>query len=115
MLVTLYYPDGGGQKTHRIRSLMRDVFMDGPIPGMCVKNKNGDWQNNSRQNLMYCPSKSLSPSVRIPVKKVSREGVVEIYASITDAAQANFLTTSGVRYRIRNHVQDNGYWFEYDK
>lgn len=115
MLVTLYYPDGGGQKTHRIRSLMRDVFMDGPIPGMCVKNKNGDWQTNSRQNLMYCPSKSLFPSVRIPVKKVSREGVVEIYASITDAAQANFLTTSGMRYRIRNHVQDNGYWFEYDK
>lgn len=115
MLVTLYYPDGGGQKTHRIRSLMRDVFMDGPIPGMCVKNKNGDWQCNSLSNLGYFPGNNLSVSFRIPVKKMNREGVVDIYPSITAAANANFLTPSGMRYRIIHHIQYDGCWFEYEE
>ena len=110
----------GKQKTRpvSIKSLMRDIWMDGPKPGMYVKLIDGDPTNCALHNLKYVSiaegSKNRNLSHRKPVAKYNtRHEVVCFYSSAVDAAKKNYLTPSGVRNRIRRGTVMDGVYFKY--
>ena len=117
MLVTLYYPcEEIGQKTHRIRSLMRDVWMKGKIPGYVVHSKNNVKSDCPLRNLEYTTKQSITKSGRgnrRAVMRLENGMVTRIYKSGREAAKAEHLTPSGMHRRIQRGTIVDGVQFIY--
>lgn len=109
----------GEKKSYPInlRWLMRDLWMDGPKPGMVVTVIDGDPSNVSIYNLRYTTkaevNKTKSTSLRKPVAKCKGKDVVTFYRSVNEAARKNFITVSGLRNRIKRKTVVDGYYFKF--
>lgn len=110
----------GKQKTRPIavKNLMRDVWMDGPIPGMFVNLIDRDPTNCSLHNLKYESlaegRKNRHLAHRKPVAKYNaHHEVVCFYSSAVEAAKKNYLTPAGVRNRIRRGTVIDGVYFKF--
>lgn len=107
-------------KIHRVRSLMRDVWMDGAKPGFVVWCKDGDYTNCSLWNLEYITREEMNKRKingnRKPViKREKGKKDAVFYPSLQAAAEDNFLTPSGVLRRIKNRRIIDGVMYEYDR
>lgn len=112
----------GKQKTKpvSVKNLMRDVWMQGEIPGKYVAFKDGDPKNCALHNLRYADLreqyKGRILSQRKPVLKCTADHeVICIYKSAVEAAKKEFLSPSGIRNRIRRKAVIDGVYFKHDK
>lgn len=101
-----------------IKNLMRDIWMNGPIPGKIVKLKDGNPANCALHNLFYTTlsemNKKKDTSLRRPVAKCNKNHeVLTYYRSLNEAAKKNFLTVSGMRNRITRGTVVDGFYFKY--
>ena len=92
-----------GERPCRVKILMRDVWMQGNVPGMKVKFQDGDFTNCSLANLRYISTSEVNrnPGNRCPVAKCDATGrVLQYYQSIAEAARENFWSKSGLQKAI---------------
>lgn len=106
----LIRPDGSRHNV-MIKSLMRDHFMGGKRPGMCVICRNKMQTDCALENLMFVPRYSRFTSGananRKPVVKIDEHGkIIEAYSSIREAARKNFISESCVSLRCKNKVKN---------
>lgn len=125
--VKLTTPDGSKSKEVRVISIMRDVWMGGPRPGLVVYHKNGDLSDNCLHNLGFISHQKLgqktgAQSKRRPVVKINTTGeIVEVYPSARSAAKANHMSYQTVLDRCNGVVKKpfaldgHNYAFEDDK
>lgn len=107
----------GSRKRYNVRDIMRDVWMDGKIPGYYVSVRDGDFCNLRLSNLVYRTRVDLSKKYgtnRRPIKATFSSGEIRFYPSMAEAARQNHLTTSGVLRRIKRKGRLDGVYFEYD-
>lgn len=95
----------GTVKTMSIKTLMRDIWMDGKRDGYSVGVIDGDPKNMALSNLMYAPGD------RKPCAMIGRDGKRTEYPSITAAAADNYMTPSGVSRRIQSGKEVDGVTF----
>ena len=103
--------------------LMADAFMGGRREGYAIVHKDGYKLNNSIWNLEFrtlsaCASMS-NHSRRRTVLKIDRDGqVVEIYRSVTEAAEKEFLSMNSISARCLNKIKDpytlTGFNYQYE-
>lgn len=114
--VSLVDPDGKQQKK-QVKYLIRDVWMDGPVPGKLLVFLDGDPSNCSVSNLKYMTVKEKCKKHRTgnpkPVFKVDvkTNEVVEVYRSIAEAGRKHYISTDGMWKRIKYGTIDGGYKF----
>lgn len=115
--------DGKQAKVPVVR-LMANAFMGGIKPGHCVRHKDRSKLGNGFYNLEQVPLNKCgelgSQSSRKPVIKIDRDGnEVELYKSVQEAAEANYISTMAVSRRCRRQVKDPfdliGFSFKYDR
>lgn len=111
----------GEQKSRPIsvKNIMRDVWMQGEIPGKYVTFQDGDSKNCSVYNLTYRNKsecyKGRHLAQRKPILKCSANGeVLCIYKSAVEAAKKEFISPSGIRNRIRRKSVIDGIYFKFD-
>ena len=107
-----------------VTSLMRDIWMRGAIPGLCVWHKNGNVRDNCLHNLAYITRSELgkktgAKSTRRPVAKIDKDGnAVEFYPSARKAAQKNFMSYQAVMDRCNRKIKKefalDGYSYRWD-
>lgn len=116
--VSLTTTDGKSVRA-AVRTLMRDTWMKGPIPGMIVKSRNEDPTDCSINNLFYATraeANRRSPRNRQPVAKVSAAGeVAALYPSIAEAARKNHLSHGGIAHRITRKTVVDGFCFRKER
>lgn len=101
-------------RTYSVKILMRDIWMDGPRPGMRVSFLDGDRTNCALHNLVYKPAQEIrkNPQNRCPIAKCHPWGtVITYYRSITEAAEKNYITRSGMQRRVNNETLADGVIF----
>lgn len=109
----------GNQKNHplNVKRLVRDIWMDGPKPGKVVQFIDGDPAHCSVHNMRYTTraevNKTKSTSLRRPVAKCRGCEILELYSSVQEAAKKNYLSSSGLRNRLRRKSVVDGVYFEY--
>ena len=112
-----------GEKKHGpipVKNIMRDVWMQGEIPGKYVAFKDGDPKNCALNNLRYADLseqyKGRILSQRKPVLKCTADHeVICIYKSSVEAAKKEFLSPSGIRNRIRRKTVVDGIYFKHER
>ena len=113
----VYVKLGGRDGTNRaVRSLMRDVWMKGKIPGYVVHSKNNVKSDCPLRNLEYTTKQSITKSGRgnrRAVMRLENGMVTRIYKSGREAAKAEHLTPSGMRRRIQRGTIVDGVQFIY--
>ena len=95
----------GTVKNMSIKTLMRDIWMDGAKDGYSVGVIDGDPKNLVLSNLAYMPGN------RKPCAMIGRDGKRKEYPSIIAAAADNHITPSGVSRRIRAGKEVDGVTF----
>ena len=93
---------------------MRDVWMDGPKPGMLVVFIDGDKSNCALHNLRYKSAHEIrtDPQNRCPIAKCHPWGtVITYYRSIAEAAEKNHISRSGMQKRVNNETLADGVIF----
>lgn len=107
-----------------VKNLMVDAFMGGRKPGRLVTFKNGMVSDCALVNLMYTTPEEVGRryggGLRRSVEKIDKRGrVIELYASVSEAARKNFMSTKAIQGRCLNKVKDpfalNGYSFRYER
>ena len=113
--------DGSGKEVKKdVKILMRDVWMQGAIPGKIVSFKDKDAENCRLNNLYYTTqgkvNKIRHQGHRKPVVKCNKYGeIVEVYPSVEQAAKKNFISRKGLRNRIASRNLYDGFRFRYDR
>ena len=113
------YADGQKGRPIPVKNLMRDIWMQGEIPGKYVTFVDGDSKNCALSNLRYANQqeafKNRILGHRKPVLKCSADGeILCIYKSAVEAAKKEFLTPSGIRNRIRRKAVIDGIYFKHE-
>ena len=103
MMVAIHLQGTG--KNMSIKTLMRDIWMDGAKDGYSVGVIDGDPKNLVLSNLAYMPGN------RKPCAMVGRDGKRKAYPSIIAAAADNYMTPSGVSRRIQTGKEVDGVTF----
>lgn len=121
-VVKMRLPDGT-QKEVPVVWLMADAFMGGRRPGYAIVHKDGAKLNSCLWNLEF---RSMSGAAtmscknrRRPVLKIDREGnIVEIYKSLREASEKEYVNKNSVMARCFNRVQNpydlTGYTYQYE-
>ncbi len=114
------YADGQKGRPIPVKNLMRDIWMQGEIPGKYVTFVDGDSKNCALHNLRYADLneqyKGRILSQRKPVLKCTADHeVICIYKSSVEAAKKEFLSPSGIRNRIRRKSVIDGVYFKHDR
>lgn len=110
----------GGEKSlpFEVKYLMRDIWMDGPLPGKIVSFRDGDQANCALHNLYYTTQAKLNqtrPSaIRKPVAKLINGKITDWYESKSEAARKNHLSLSGLCHRIDRGTVVDGVEFKID-
>lgn len=102
------------RRTYSLKILMRDVWMDGPKPGMLVVFIDGDKSNCALHNLRYKSAHEIrtDPQNRCPIAKCHPWGtVIKYYRSIAEAAEKNHISRSGMQKRVNNETLADGVIF----
>lgn len=94
-----------------VANLMADAFMGGKKPGECVTYKNGSRMDCCLYNLQKMTRsdacKKSRYAKRRSVCKVDRYGnIVEVYSSLAEAAEKNFISYSALQNRLYGKVKD---------
>ena len=102
-----------------VKHLVRDIWMQGKIPGMHLKFVDGDPTHCDVNNLRYMPMAKINGmrhmSNRKPVVKCSiYHEKLEFYRNATEAARKNNLSDSGMRNRIKRKTVIDGVYFRFD-
>lgn len=114
---------GGKCRAVLISALMADAFMGGRKQGYVIRHLDGARLNCSLQNLSQVERrefyKTLGGSSRKSVEKVDRNGnVVGLYASIAEAAKAEFCSCNSVKMRCHGEVKNpfdlTGYTYRFE-
>lgn len=114
----------GKFKNILVKNLMIDAFMGGRKPNMLITFRNGMASDCALVNLMYTTPEDVGRrhggGMRRSVEKIDKQGrVIELYASVSEAARKNFMSTKAIQGRCQNKVKEpfalNGYSFRYEK
>lgn len=114
----------GRFKQVNLKSLMIDAFFGGKKKGVVYGFRNGSFQDCSIYNLYPTTqtkiNKRYGGGLRKSVEKIDKNGnVLELYSSVTEAAEANFMSRCAVIRRCRNQAKDpfalTGYSFRYER
>lgn len=103
-----------GGAPYRVKILMRDTWMQGPIPGMKVKMVDGDFTNCNLSNLVYVSKSKANrpPTNRCPIAKCDAEGnVLTYYQSISEAARENYWSKTGLCKAIADRRMAGGFYY----
>lgn len=93
--VTLY--DEGRHKTFYVHKLVHDIFKGKPYSNCIVRHIDGDFKNNSAENLSALPRKGRTLKARLKQRrKVFNVTTHDIYESVTEAARSVNGTTQGL-------------------
>lgn len=120
--VQMLLPDGK-RKWVPVVWLMADAYMGGRRPGMDIVHKDGSKLNNAAYNLKFQTHKATlmmhCNNRRRTVAKVSEDGeVVEVFSSMVEAAEKEFMSVEAIRRRCRGRIMDpyrlNGYTYMYE-
>lgn len=114
----------GRFKNVYVKSLMIDAFFGGKKEGYVFKFKNGSITDCALCNLERVPQgefyKETGGGLRRSVEKIDKHGnVLELYSSVTEAAEKNFMTRRCVSDRCRNRIKKpfatDGFSFRYER
>lgn len=116
----------GEKKNIPLVWLVADAFMDGRKPGLGLLHLNGSKFDCSPENLQYatlseCGKRSGKGRRKAVVKLDRHKNVVEIYASIKAAADANYMSKSSMSDRVNRklknpyHLDGYDYRFEHGR
>lgn len=114
----------GKFKNVYVKSLMVDAFFGGKRDGVVYGFKNGSVMDCSVYNLYPTTQDKIGAKsgggLRNSVEKIDKKGnVLELYASVTEAAEKNFMSRRAVSDRCKNHIQNpfalTGFSFRYEK
>ena len=120
--VKMVCADGRRREVSLVR-LMADAWLGGWRDGMCLVHKNGSKLDCGIGNLewrTFSGAAQLSKNNRRrSVVKIDQSGcVVEIYGSIKEAAEANFISRAAMTLRCQRKVEDprrlDGYDYRYE-
>ena len=110
LYVTLAGLDG---KRHSVAvsNLMANAFMGGKKPGECITYKNGSRMDCCLYNLKKMSKidacKKSRYAKRRSVCKVDQDGnVVEVYSSLVEAAEKNFISYGAIQNRLYGKIKD---------
>ncbi len=121
--VRLRTKDGKQTKVPVVR-LMAEKFMGGIKPGHCVRHKDRARLGNALHNLEQVPLNKCgelgNQASRKPIIKIDRDGnEVEIYKSVQEAADANYISPMAVTRRCKGQIKYPfdliGYSFKFDR
>lgn len=107
-----------------VKNLMIDAFFGGKKPGVVYTHRNGAVSDCSVYNLVPSTEKEVAKRVggasRRSVEKVDKQGrVVALYASVTEAAEKNFMHRKSIWMRCTNQVRNpyllDGYTYRYEE
>ena len=116
--------DSGRAAEFTVLSLMVNVWLGGPRPGLVPYHRNGDLADHNVNNIGFATRQKLGQmtggqSNRLPVRKVTPTGeVVAIYPSARAAGKANHMSYQTVLDRCNGKVKNpfalDGYNYEFD-
>lgn len=116
--------ESGRWKNVYLKSLMVDAFFGGRKEGVVYEFKNGSLTDCSLYNLRPTTQSKLSKKIggglRKSIEKIDWDGnVLELYSSVTEAAEKNFMGRRAVTDRCRNKLQTpfalTGFSFRYEQ
>lgn len=106
-----------------VKQLMRDVFMGGERPEKVVSFRNEMYTDCSLENLYFTTrtavAKRTAGGGRRSVEKVDRDGnVVDLYASVSEAARKNYTSRKAIWFRCTHRAKDpfslDGFNYRYE-
>ena len=116
--------ESGNFKNVYVKSLMVDAFFGGKKKGIVYEFINGSITDCAVYNLRPRESadffRGMGGGLRKSVEKIDTRGrVIELYSSVSEAAEKNFMSRRAVSDRCLNHIQDPfalmGYSFRYER
>ena len=114
----------GRFKNVYLKNLMIDVFFGGRKEGIVYGFKNGSIMDCSKNNLYPTNQTEIAKrsggGLRKSIEKIDRFGnVLDLYSSVTEAAEKNFISRKSVTNRCKNRVEDpfalTGFSFRYER
>lgn len=115
--------ESGRFKNVYLKTLVVDAFFGGKKEGVVYGFKNGSITDCAIYNLYPTTQAELSGlaggGLRRSIEKIDKDGnVLDLYASVTEAAEKNFMSRRMVTGRCRNQVKDpfkaTGFSFRYE-
>lgn len=114
--------ENGRYSNISVKNLMIDTFLGGRKPGVVYGLRNGSTTDCSVYNIypstLHDVLKRTGGINRRAVEKVDRDGnVLELYASVSEAADKNYIARKSILARCKNRMKDpyiNGYTFRYE-
>ena len=117
----------GKRKNKLVHRLVAEAFLDNPNNYLQVNHKDENKKNNNVTNLEWCTAKyncnhgtfknKIAESKKIKVKKVSSNGEIAIYNSVSDAAKMNNVSVAAISKCItgvHKTCKGNKYYYLYN-
>ena len=123
LCVHMKFKNGRFQNVY-VKNLMIDAFFGGRKKGVVYGFKNGSIMDCSRNNLYPTNQTEIAKrsggGLRKSIEKIDKDdNVLDLYASVTEAADKNFICRKSVTQRCKNRVEDPfallGYSFRYER
>lgn len=114
----------GRFKKVNLKSLMVDAFFGGKKKGVVYGFRNGSFMDCSVYNLYPTTQTKINErfggGLRRSVEKIDKAGnVLDLYSSVTEAAEANYVSRTFVTNRCKKHAKNpfalTGFSFRYER